>query len=71
MHYWSIAFALIACATVVMGLNGLAGLSAPAAWGLFLTSVVLAVLSQLLRQKQDSAPLAPPRRDAARKFGDV
>ena len=70
MRYWSAAFALIACAALYMGLNDWTGLSVPAACGLFLASVMLALLSLLLGHKQGGAQ-APVRRDSRRKLGDA
>jgi uncharacterized membrane protein YtjA (UPF0391 family) len=56
MFYWSVIFLLIACMAGYMGMSGVAGISGPTAWGLVLTSLVLAALSVLLTRKPESAP---------------
>ncbi len=57
MLYWSAIFLLVACAAGFMGITGVAGVSAQDAWGLFLASAVLAVLSLLLSHKREGVPL--------------
>lgn len=72
MFYWSAAFVVIACAAAFMGINGLAGISAQAAWGLFLASAILALLTLLLSRRQpDGLPPVKVKRDPSRKLGDI
>jgi len=56
MLYWSAIFLLIACAAGYMGISGAAGVSGQDAWGLFLASAVLAVLSLLLSDRREAVP---------------
>jgi len=56
MFYWSAIFLLIAGVSVFVGVSGFAGISGQEVWGLFLASIVLAMLAALLGRKQDSAP---------------
>jgi uncharacterized membrane protein YtjA (UPF0391 family) len=72
MFYWSTIFLLIAGVSAFVGMSGLAGISGQEAWGLFLASVMLAVLSLLLSRKPDSAsPRGGLRRDPRRNPQDV
>ncbi len=73
MLYWSAVFLLIACAAGYMGISGVAGVSGQDAWGLFLVSAVLAVLSLLLSHRREAVPQhsSNVRRDSQGNLSDV
>ncbi len=54
MAWWSAAFLLIALAAGVMGARGIAGISVPAAIGLFLAALLLALIPVVLGQRQET-----------------
>lgn len=73
MLYWAAVFMLVACAAGYMGISGMAGISAQEAWGLFLASAVLAVLSLLLSHRREVEPPrnSSVRRDSSGNLSDV
>jgi uncharacterized membrane protein YtjA (UPF0391 family) len=49
MLYWAAVFLVIALVATVLGLGGIAGLSANIAWVLFIVGVILAVVFAIKR----------------------
>lgn len=54
MTYWSAAFLLIALAAGVLGVQGTAGIPGPAAFGLFLAALLLALFPFVLGQRAET-----------------